>query len=202
MEVRPLDPPVHGDALFRAMAGPENRDLWTYLKAGPFEDRASFESYLKTQSALEDPLCFAIVDRRSDAALGLASYMRIEPAHGVIEVGSIVFSRPLHRSTGATEAMYLMARHAFEELGHRRYEWKCNALNLASRNAALRLGFRFEGIFRNHMVVKGRSRDTAWFSIVDSEWPARREAFERWLDPSNFDESGRQRISLSSLNRP
>jgi hypothetical protein len=126
--------------------------------------------------------------------------MRIEPAHRVIEVGNILYTPKLQRSLRATEAMYLMARHAFEELGYRRYEWKCNALNAPSRRAALRLGFTYEGTFRSHMIVKGRSRDTAWFSMLADEWPARKAAFERWLDPANFDEGGRQRLSLSALN--
>jgi RimJ/RimL family protein N-acetyltransferase len=128
--------------------------------------------------------------------MGYASYMRIEPAHRVIEVGSILFTSGLQRTYGATEAMYLMARHVFDDLGYRRYEWKCNALNAPSRRAAARLGFTFEGIFRQHMIVKGQNRDTAWFSMLDSEWAARKAAFERWLAPENFDETGRQRAAL------
>ena len=126
--------------------------------------------------------------------------MRIEPAHRVIEVGSILYTRQLQRTPLATEAMYVMARHVFEDLGYRRYEWKCNALNAPSRRAALRFGFTFEGIFRQHMIVKGRNRDTAWFSMLDSEWPARKASFERWLDPSNFGPDGRQKVALSVLN--
>jgi RimJ/RimL family protein N-acetyltransferase len=132
--------------------------------------------------------------------VGQASYLRIEPRHRVIEVGNIIFTPALQRSSGATEAMYLMARHAFEDLGYRRYEWKCNALNQPSRRAALRLGFHFEGVFRQHMIIKGRNRDTAWFSMMDSEWPLRRANFERWLAPSNFDSDGGQLLSLSNLN--
>jgi RimJ/RimL family protein N-acetyltransferase len=132
-------------------------------------------------------------------AAGYASFMRIEPAHGVVEVGNILLSPILQRTRAATEAMYLMARHVFEDLGYRRYEWKCNAQNEPSRRAALRYGFTYEGIFRQHMVVKDRNRDTAWFSMLDSEWPARKAAFEAWLDPSNFDENGEQRKSLQSL---
>ena len=128
---------------------------------------------------------------------GRLSYLRIDPAHRVIEVGNIIFTPALQRSRGATEAMYLMARHAFEDLGYRRYEWKCNALNQPSRRAALRLGFVFEGIFRQHMIVKGRNRDTAWFSMLDSEWPLRKASFEQWLAPSNFDPAGRQKLSLA-----
>jgi RimJ/RimL family protein N-acetyltransferase len=127
--------------------------------------------------------------------------MRIEPVHRVIEVGSILYSPRLQQTTLATEAMYLMARHVFEDLGYRRYEWKCNALNAPSRRAALRLGFTFEGIFRQHMIVKGRNRDTAWFSMLDSEWPLRKANFERWLDPSNFSTDGRQKVSLSQLSQ-
>jgi RimJ/RimL family protein N-acetyltransferase len=126
--------------------------------------------------------------------------LRIEPAHRSIEVGWILYAPALQRTVGATEAMYLLAKHAFEDLGYRRYEWKCDALNAPSRRAALRLGFTFEGIFRQHMIVKGRNRDSAWFSLLDTEWPARRDAFERWLDPANFDAQGRQRVALSTLN--
>jgi RimJ/RimL family protein N-acetyltransferase len=132
-------------------------------------------------------------------ALGYASYLRMEPAHGVIEVGNILLSPALQRTTAATEAMYLMARHVFDDLGYRRYEWKCNALNNPSRRAAQRLGFTFEGIFRQHMVIKGCNRDTAWFSMLDHEWPARKHAFEAWLDPSNFDAAGRQRRPLTAI---
>jgi len=135
------------------------------------------------------------------SALGYAAYMRIEPVHRVIEVGSILFTPRLQQTVLATEAMYLMARHVFEDLGYRRYEWKCNALNAPSRRAALRFGFRFEGIFRQHMIVKGRNRDTAWFSMLDSEWPERKANFERWLDPVNFAEDGRQKVALSRFNQ-
>lgn len=147
-----------------------------------------------------DPTCFSIVDRQSKIARGWVQFMRIEPAHRAIEVGNVMFPPLLSHTTGATEAVYLMASHAFEELGYRRFEWKCNSLNARSRRAALRFGFKFEGVFRQHMIVKGRSRDTAWFSMIDSEWPERKRAFERWLDRSNFDEEGRQKTSLSSLN--
>jgi len=192
----PLDPQAHGDALYAAVAGKENDHLWTYLFEGPFPTRASFCEHLARKAASDDPLCFAIVDNASQRAAGYASLMRIEPVHRVIEVGSILYTPPLQRTAGGTEAMYLLARHVFEELGYRRYEWKCNALNAASRAAALRLGFTFEGIFRRHMIVKGRNRDTAWYSMLDEEWPARKAAFERWLHPANFDEQGRQRQKL------
>jgi len=200
VDLVPLDPQSHVESLFQLTGGKDNEYLWTYLMRGPFTDGKEFEEYLRQSAASEDPMFFAIVERSSGRAVGWASYMRVEPAHRVIEVGHVVFSSALRRTAGATEAIYLMARNAFEALGYRRFEWKCNALNAASRRAALRFGFTFEGIFRQHMVVKGRSRDTAWFSMLDTEWPKRKEAFETWLQPSNFDEGGRQKTSLSALN--
>jgi RimJ/RimL family protein N-acetyltransferase len=196
----PLDPVAHGDALYEATRGAAADQLWLYLFEGPFPRRADFDSHLKRAAASEDPLFFAILDRASGTAVGYAAFMRIEPAHRVIEVGSILYTPQLQRTPLATEAMYVMARHVFEDLGYRRYEWKCNALNAPSRRAALRFGFTFEGIFRQHMIVKGRNRDTAWFSMLDSEWPARKASFERWLDPSNFGPDGRQKVALSVLN--
>ncbi|WP_375461870.1 GNAT family N-acetyltransferase [uncultured Enterovirga sp.] len=196
----PVDPAAHAEALFAAAHGPGHEALWLYLFPHPFPGGASFRAYLETVAAGQDPFMLAILDRASGEAVGHATYMRIEPEHRVIEVGNILFTPTLQRSPAATEAMYLMARHAFEVLGYRRYEWKCNALNAPSRRAAERLGFRFEGVFRADKIVKGRSRDTAWFSMLDTEWPARRHAFERWLDPTNFDEHGQQRLSLSALN--
>jgi RimJ/RimL family protein N-acetyltransferase len=176
---------------------------------GPFATRGELDEVLAAKAISKDPLFFAILDNTSldntgldnttGEAQGHASFMRIEPKHRVIEVGGIMFGPSLQRTRGATEAMYLMAKLAFEELGYRRYEWKCNALNEPSRQAALRLGFTFEGIFRQHMIIKGVNRDTAWFSMLDSEWPARKAAFERWLDPANFDSAGRQITSLRAL---
>jgi RimJ/RimL family protein N-acetyltransferase len=202
INITPLDASVHADALFAGAGGDRNESLWQYLFEGPFLAREAFDTHLQQKALSEDPLFFAIIDKHSGDAVGYAAYMRIEPAHRVIEVGSILFTPRLQRTIGATEAMYLMARYVFEDLGYRRYEWKCNALNAPSRSAALRLGFTFEGIFRQHMIVKGRNRDTAWFSMLDSEWPARKAAFERWLNPSNFDASGRQKRSLSMLGVP
>jgi RimJ/RimL family protein N-acetyltransferase len=196
----PLDAEQHGDALYEATHGPEKDRLWLYLFDGPFPDSASFRAALAQKARSLDPLFFAIVDQTSKRAMGYAAYLRIEPTHGCVEVGHIVYAPALQRTRGATEAMYLMAKYVFDDLGYRRYEWKCNALNAPSRRAALRLGFTFEGIFRQHMIVKGRNRDTAWFSMLDSEWPARKAAFERWLDPANFDAAGRQRVALSTLN--
>lgn len=196
----PIDSDAHAAALFAGSHGSGHESLWVYLFPPPFPDEAAFRGYIDKAAASEDPFMLAILDRASGEAIGHATYMRIEPAHRVIEVGNILYTPALQRSPAATEAMYLMARHAFEVLGYRRYEWKCNALNAPSRRAALRLGFSFEGLFRRHMIVKGRNRDTAWFSIIGEEWPARRRTFELWLDPANFDEAGRQRLSLSDLN--
>jgi RimJ/RimL family protein N-acetyltransferase len=201
VRLAPLDPMVHGDDLYQGTRGEAGDRLWQYLFEGPFPDRAAFDVHLRKIAASDDPLFSAILDSGSGRAVGYASFMRIEPGHRVIEVGSILFTPHLQQTTLATEAMYLMARHVFEDLGYRRYEWKCNALNAPSRRAALRFGFTFEGIFRQHMIVKGRNRDTAWFSMLDSEWPLRKENFERWLDPSNFSADGKQKISLSQLNQ-
>jgi RimJ/RimL family protein N-acetyltransferase len=196
----PLDSGAHGVALYEASHGEDKEQLWLYMSDGPFPSRAAFDSNLVHKAASKDPLFFAIVDNSSNVAVGYASYLRIEPTHRCIEVGNILYTPLFQRTAGATEAMYLMARHVFEDLGYRRYEWKCNALNHPSHRAALRLGFTFEGIFRQHMIVKGRSRDTAWFAMLDSEWPSRKANFERWLDASNFDSAGRQKQSLSELN--
>jgi RimJ/RimL family protein N-acetyltransferase len=176
------------------VADTEARD-WTYLPYGPFATAAEFAAWLATACKSEDPL-FHTICTPDGAALGLASYLRIDPANGVIEVGHIHFSPALQRTPLATEAMALMMTHVFDDLGYRRYEWKCDALNAPSRRAAERLGFTYEGTFRQAAVVKGRNRDTAWFSVLDSEWPALRERFERWLDPVNFDGSGQQVSSL------
>src|SRR5580693_3336743 len=201
VSVVPLDAVAHAETLYEGSRGEQNEGLWRYLFEGPFASRAAFDAHLRERARSEDPLFFAMLEKFSGDAVGYAAYMRIKPAHRVIEVGSILFTPRLQRTVGATEAMYLMARHVFEDLEYRRYEWKCNALNAPSRRAALRLGFTFEGIFRQHMLVKGRNRDTAWFSMIDSEWPQRKASFERWLDPSNFDAQGRQKVSLSAINR-
>ena len=193
----PVDPNLHAASLFQGSHGAEFEPLWRYLPDPPPPTLEAFKSYLAARAG-KDRLDFAIVDNHSNEALGLASYLAIEPTNRRIEVGNILFTPRLQRTPGGTEAMYLMAKHAFE-LRYRRYEWKCNALNQPSRRAALRYGFQFEGIFRQHMIVKGRNRDTAWFSILDSEWPIRKAIFDRWLDPSNFLPDGSQRTSLSEL---
>jgi len=195
-----LDPAAHGKALYENSHGEQQEELWRYLFDGPYPDRSSFDARLRQMASTKDPLFLAILDQPSQQPVGYASYMRIEPAHRCIEVGSILFTPLLQRTPGATEAMFLMARHVFEDLGYRRYEWKCNALNEPSRRAALRLGFTFEGIFRQHMIIKGRNRDTAWYAMLDSEWPSRKANLERWLAPENFDAEGRQRESLARIN--
>jgi RimJ/RimL family protein N-acetyltransferase len=200
VDLAPLDPSAHGDALWEGLRSPDNDNLWRYLLDGPFADRASFDLAMEWRARSESQVFFAILQAGSKRALGCAALMRIDPPNRSIEVGNILYTPELQRTRGATEAMYLLARHVFEELGYRRYEWKCDSLNKPSRRAALRLGFTYEGTFRQHMINKGHNRDTAWFSIVDFEWPARRARLERWLDPSNFDSQGVQKVSLSELD--
>jgi len=196
----PLDAHEHLESLWAATGGPQHEHLWTYMFEHPFQNRASFEANLQRKEASDDPLFYSLIEKASGDAVGWAAYMRMEPLNRVIEVGSIMYSPRIQRTIGATEAMYIMAKHAFEDMNYRRYEWKCDALNQPSRRAALRLGFTFEGVFRQHMVVKGRNRDTAWYAMLDSDWPARKRAFEQWLAPANFDANGKQRVSLSELN--
>jgi len=196
VRVEPVNPPRHAKQLYESSVGADS--IWDYLAYGPFTSQAHFIDWLEARAASSDPLFFAIIDREAGAARGMASLLRMAPEHGVIEIGHIWFAPALQRTRAATEAIYLLSRYAFE-LGNRRYEWKCNALNEASRRAAVRLGFIFEGVFRQHMVIKGRNRDTAWYSMTDAEWPSRRAAFEAWLRPENFDSSGRQRRSLAEL---
>lgn len=199
VRLTPPRPAQDAADLFAATHGPEHQALWTYLTAGPFADEAAFAADFAVSQASAGLAPFTIRDRATDRAVGRASFMRIEPAHRSIEVGAILFSPALARSAAATEAMFLMARHAFEDLGYRRYEWKCDALNALSRAAALRLGFRFEGVFTRHMIVKGRSRDTAWFAITDDEWPRVKAALQAWLAPDNFGPDGRQIARLADL---
>jgi RimJ/RimL family protein N-acetyltransferase len=194
-----LDPARHGDELFAAGAGPAADDLWRYLWDGPYADRSSFEGWLAKATSTDDPLFFAIRDKASGRIEGRFAFLRVDAANGVVETGHILYGPRLARTPGATEAIYLQARHVFDDLGYRRFEWKCDNANEPSKRAALRFGFTFEGVFRQHMVVKGRNRDTAWFAMLDREWPALRAAFERWLAPDNFDETGRQRMSLAAL---
>jgi len=197
--IEPLDADRHAQDLHAANSEDREGRIWTYMGYGPFASLADYRAWVETVSVADDPLFHAIIDRHSGRAQGVASYLRIEPAVGVIEVGHINYAPALQRTPAATEAMYLMMRRVFGELGYRRYEWKCDALNAASRRAAKRFGFSFEGIFRQATMYKGRNRDTAWYAIIDREWPAVKDAFERWLDPANFDAAGRQRESLSAL---
>jgi RimJ/RimL family protein N-acetyltransferase len=195
--LRPVDAAGDADSLY-AVSHPPVGDpaLWTYLPDGPYASPDHLRRALVWAETVEDRLYFTLARLRDERPLGLASYMRIEPAFGVIEIGHIWFGEGLRRTTAATEAIYLLARHAFDDLGYRRLEWKCNALNSASRRAAERFGFVFEGVFRRHQVIKGRNRDTAWYAITDEDWPAIRAGFQSWLAPENFDGEGRQLRSL------
>jgi RimJ/RimL family protein N-acetyltransferase len=196
--VERLDPSRHGASLWDAVRGHDK--IWTYMAYGPFEEEGVFSGWLASRVALTDPYYYAIVEP-SGRAVGLATLMSIRPDMRVVEVGNILLGPSLQRTALATEAQYLLARYAFEVLGYRRYEWKCDALNAASRRAALRFGFSFEGIFRDHMIIKGRNRDTAWFAMLAAEWPARRAAFERWLAPENFAADGTQKARLGELHQ-
>jgi RimJ/RimL family protein N-acetyltransferase len=201
VRLEPLEPARHAADLFRAgHDGGAARSLWTHMPYGPFDDSRTFSKWLQACAVFEDPLFFAVREKAASGAAGMASYLNIRPGDGVLEVGHIWFAPALQRTRAATEALYLLIREAFDELGCRRLEWKCDALNAASRAAALRLGFRFEGIFYRHMIVKGCNRDTAWYSILGEEWPRLRGGFERWLAADNFGDAGRQRLSLRDLN--
>jgi RimJ/RimL family protein N-acetyltransferase len=195
--LRPVDADADAEPLYAASHPPNgDRSIWTYLWDGPYESPDDLRRMLRFAERSDDPIFHTVARLPDERPLGIASYLRIEPDHGVLEVGHIWFGFELQRTTAATETIYLLARRAFDELGYRRIEWKCNALNAASRRAAERFGFTFEGVFRNHMVVKGRNRDTAWYAMTADEWPGIRAAFEAWLAPENFDADGRQRRSL------
>jgi RimJ/RimL family protein N-acetyltransferase len=198
VRLEPLAADAHAVDLYDAFQGHDG--LWDYMAYGPFASAAAYHRWAHEREGGQDPLVYALRDLASGQLGGVASYLRIDPQAGSIEVGHICIAPRMQRGAAWTEAMALMLDWAFRA-GYRRYEWKCNALNLASRRAAERLGFSFEGVFRNHMVVKGRNRDTAWFSVIDSDWPALAEAFRLWLEPGNFDASGRQRERLSDLTR-
>jgi RimJ/RimL family protein N-acetyltransferase len=192
-----LDAGRDAGSLWQAVRADDN--VWTYLAYGPFAAESQFAYWLVEREALNDPYSYAVLDR-SGSAVGIVTLMSIRPDMRVVEVGNILYSPALQRTPLGTEIQYLLARYAFETLGYRRYEWKCDSLNAPSRRAAMRYGFIFEGIFRQHMIVKSRNRDTAWFSMIDSEWPGRKANFERWLAPENFDSEGRQKVSLAALN--
>jgi len=196
--VEPLDLKRHAADLYAANRTDADERMWTYLAYGPFDSLDRYVATMEQLSSAGDPFFHAIVDSATEKAVGVASYLRIDLPNGVIEVGHIAYSPLLQRTPAATEAMYLMMQRVFT-LGYRRYEWKCDALNAPSRAAAQRLGFSFEGVFRQATVYKGRNRNTAWYAIIDQEWPALQAAFVRWLDPANFDDAGRQRLRLSDL---
>jgi len=198
--LRPVDPAADARPLYLESHPPGgDTAIWTYLFTGPYADVDELREMLEPASKSLDPLYFTLVLLSPERPTGMASYLRVDPTFGVIEIGNIWFGLSLQRTTAATEAIFLLARHAFDDLGYRRLEWKCNSLNAASRRAAVRFGFTFEGIFRQHMVVKGRNRDTAWYSITDQEWPAVRSGFEAWLSPQNFDPQGRQLQPLTAF---
>lgn len=195
----PFCPARHGPDLARAVSGPANRDIWTFMPIDPVDDTDSFPAIFSDIITRNGWAAYVIADQDTAAVLGTASYMRQRPEHGSCEVGCVAFSPHLKRTAHASEAIYLMASHVFDDLGYRRFEWKCHDGNTASKNAAIRFGFRFEGVFRNDMVMKGKSRDTAWFAMTDADWPEVSAGFVTWLDPANFDQTGQQKISLSSL---
>lgn len=197
--LEPLDPDRHGDGLFEASVLGDADGRFRWLGEYPPQDRAALQPWLEKAATSADPLFFAVIDRQSGRVAGRQALMRIDTANGVIEIGNILWSDLVARKPAATEALYLFARHAFDQLGYRRFEWKCNNANGPSKRAALRFGFTFEGVFRQHMVVKGANRDTAWFSILDSEWPGLRQDFKEWLARSNFDKDGRQKRRLTEI---
>ncbi len=197
--VEPLDVARHAADLHSANSEASDGRYWTYLGVDQPPDLEAYSAWLRSTDNGSDPMFHAVVDLANGRAAGVAAFMRIDHGNGSIEVGNINFAPRLQRTPAATEAMFLMMRRAFDELGYRRYEWKCDSLNAPSRAAAARLGFRFEGMFRQAVVYKGRNRDTAWFSIIDRDWPKLKAAYQRWLDPSNFDGAGRQRQGLSTL---
>ncbi|EKF17115.1 GNAT family N-acetyltransferase [Nitratireductor pacificus] len=199
VRLEPLDPERHGDDLFAASSVSDIETRFRWLYDYPPQDRASFQPWLEAAAASADPLHFAVIDQETNVAGGRQTLMRIDPANGAIEIGNIYWGPAISRSVRATEAFYLFARHVFDDLGYRRYEWKCNDRNEPSKRAAERFGFTFEGVFRQQAVVKGENRDTAWFSILDGEWPVLKSAFDAWLDPGNFDKEGRQKVRLETL---
>jgi len=198
VRLEPIDPARHGK-LANVLAAPETASQYEFLWDLPPKDEAEARAWIAQAAATADPLFFAVIDARTDEPQGRLALMRIEPKHGVAEIGSILYAPALQRSPATTEVIFLLGSYLFEALGYRRFEWKCDSRNARSKRAAQRFGFQFEGLFRQHMVIKGQNRDTAWFSILDQEWPALRRALAAWLDPSNFDAAGRQRQSLSAF---
>jgi len=197
--LEPLDIAKHSTLLFDSLLMDNDGSSWTYLPYGPFTSCAEFQDWLNLTLSESDTLLYAILDSKNQAPIGISGYLRINPEHGVIEVGHLHFSKLLQKTPAATEAMSLMMHYAFETLNYRRYEWKCNSLNQASKDAALRLGFTYEGTFRQSNVYKNRNRNTSWFSILDHEWPSLKKKLKQWLDPNNFDKQGNQKISLRDI---
>jgi RimJ/RimL family protein N-acetyltransferase len=200
VRLEPLSAAAHGDGLYEAATVGNADERFRWIGETTPDSRAAFQPWLEKVEASEDPLYFTVIDKASGKVAGRQTFLRIDPANGVIEIGHIHWGPLMQRKPAATEAHYLFMRHIFDDLGYRRWEWKCNNRNEPSKRAAERFGFKFEGVFRQHMIIKGENRDTAWYSIIDSEWPARKAAFERWLAPGNFDAQGQQKASLSSLN--
>lgn len=197
--LEPLDWNAHGEGLYEAIGAPEVADIWDYMPMGPFPDREAFQKHVSAAIKILGWEMLVIRKVKQGSVLGMAGYMRIREEHGSAEVGCVAFGRALKRTAEATEAMFLMAQHVFEELGYRRYEWKCHNENAASHRAASRFGFKFEGIFRNDMVIRGENGDTAWYAMTDQDWPGVKSAFEAWLAPQNFDRQGAQRQTLESF---
>lgn len=201
VRLEPLEAIKHGDGLFAASTVPDAESRFAWLFENPPASRAEFQPWLEKVEASQDPLFFTVIDKASGKIAGRQTLMRIEPNHGVIEIGSIYWGPLISRKPAATEAQFLFTKYVFDELGYRRYEWKCHNENAPSKRAAERFGFKFEGIFRQHMVAKGANRDTAWYSIIDKEWPALKKAYEGWLDPDNFDRDGAQKKRLEDFRK-
>ena len=199
VRLEPLDAGRHGDGLFEASSTPDKDSRFRWLYDHAPQGRTDFQPWLDKATASDDPLYFAVIDKATGRIAGRQSFMRIDTANGVIEIGNILWNGLVARKPAATEALYLFARHAFDDLGYRRFEWKCNAENEPSRSAALRFGFAYEGTFRQHLIVKGHNRDTAWFAMIDKEWPTISRALEEWLDPENFDSEGQQKRRLGEI---
>ncbi len=199
VRLEPLNPGVHGDELYAASSVPDADGRFAWLPETPPQSRAEFQPWLDKAEASEDPLYFVVIDKASGKVVGRQTLLRIDPANGVIEIGHVYWGPAMARTRGATEAQFLLAQYALGALGYRRYEWKCNNRNEPSKRAAERFGFKFEGIFRQHMVVKGENRDTAWYAMIDKEWPALARAYDAWLDPGNFDGDGNQKKRLEEL---
>jgi RimJ/RimL family protein N-acetyltransferase len=200
--LEPLDLKRHGEDLFATTNGPGSEALYRYLSEGPFESRAELDEWFVRRASSDDPLFFAVIDTATGRCEGRQALMRITPEHGVIEVGNVLWGPGIARTRVATEALFLHARYVFDDLGYRRFEWKCNSENAPSRRAAERFGFQYEGLFRQHMIHRGGNRDSTWFSMIDSEWPSLRAGFERWLAPENFDSRGQQKTKLVTRSKP